>query len=408
MLKKLRWRFIGISTLSVALVLLLLIGGINLSFRVRNDRNADSMLRLIAEHEGSIPTYPEDSAPQPFGQPTFTPETPFDTRFFTVWVDEYGQVASSQMEHIHAVTEETVNEYLQRAVDSGKDSGYVEQYRFCRCTNDDQVFYIFLDCFRSQAMTRELLWISFALALFVLIGAGLVLFLFSKRAIAPMVKSVERQQRFITDASHEIKTPVTVIGSYASLMVMEDPDNEWARTIEKETGRLSALVTDLVKLSRWDEESPMVDKERFSLSEAVWDLLPTYQKLSASNGHAVETSIQEDVFMEGDEGAIQNAVSVLLENAVKYAVSGSSISVELEGRRKTAVLRVTNACDLPPELDPERLFDRFYRADPSRARSSGGNGVGLSLARAIVEAHKGTVQARRDKDRIEFAITLPI
>jgi len=408
MLKKLRWRFIGVATVSVALVLLLLIVGINLFFRIQNNRNADGMLRLIARHEGTIPSYSEEMGPRQFGQPTFTPETPFDTRFFTVWLNDSGEIVQTQMEHIHAVTGENVAEYLSRAVSSGRAYGYVEQYRFYRCEEYDQTLYVFLDCFRNQSMTRNLLWISFALAFAVLAGASILVFLFSKRAIAPMVKSMERQQRFITDASHEIKTPVTVIGSYASLMVMEDPENEWAGAIEKETGRLSTMVNDLVRLSRWDEERPFVDKERFSLSEAVWDLLPTYQKLAESNGHVMELKIQDEVCMNGDEGAIQNAVSALLENAVKYAVPDSAITVELDTKRKSAWIRVSNLCDLPADTDPERLFDRFYRADPSRSRGSGGSGVGLSLSRAIVEAHGGTVHARIDGERIVFEIVLPI
>ena len=408
MLKKLRWRFIWVATLSVALVLLLLIAGINLSFRYQNNRNSDEMLRLIAEYEGSIPAYSDDTGPRGFSRPGFTQETPFDTRFFAVWIDEDGDVIKAQLEHIRAVTGENLQQYLEKAVQSGDEYGFVERYRFYRCEDYSQTLYVFLDCFRSQTMARELLGISFVLAFAVLLGAAALLFLFSKRAIDPMVKSVERQQRFITDASHEIKTPVTVISSYASLLAMEDPDNEWARTIEKETGRLSALVTNLVKLSRWDEEGPVIDKTRFSLSEAFWDLLPTYQKLAESGGHAMDTMIQEDVWIEGDEGAMQNAISVLLENAVKDAVPGSPIATQLEKKRKTACIRVTNETDLPQELELERLFDRFYRADPSRNRSSGGSGVGLSLARAIVEAHKGTVTAKRDDSRIVFEIVLPL
>ena len=311
------------------------------------------------------------------------------------------------MEHIRAVDEDEVKEYVSRAAAGGKTYGYVGQYRFYRCTDYEQTLYVFLDSFRAQTMSGRLLRSSAVASLVILLGAMVFVYLFSGRAIAPVVKSMERQQRFITDASHEIKTPVTVIGSYASLMLMDDPDNEWARTIEKETGRLSALVTNLVKLSRWDEEGPLASRERFSLSEALWDLLPTYEKLAAANGHAVETDICEDVSAEGDEGAIQNAISVLLENAVKYAVPGSDIKVALEKKRRSARLRVTNGCDLPADLDTERLFDRFYRADGARSRTTGGNGVGLSLARAIVEAHRGTVRAVRDGETITFILELP-
>ena len=408
MLNKLRWRFISVATSSLALVLLLLIVGINGLYRFEFDRNADSILRLIAEHEGTIPPYAEEPGPRLFGRSLLSPESPFDVRFFTAWLDDDGEIVRTQMEHIHSVTGDNVSQYVARAAEVGSEYGYVDQYRFYRCEDYDRTLYIFLSCYRGQTMTWKLLWISFVLAFIILSGAAILVYLFSRQAIAPVIQNMERQQRFITDASHEIKTPVTVIGSYASLMVMEEPQNEWAAAIEKETGRLSAMVNDLVKLSRWDEEGPFVEKERFSLSEAIWDLLPTYRKLAESGGHDLTAHIQENVSISGDEGAIQNAISALLENAVAYALPGGVITVELETKRKTARLRVSNPCQLPADVTPERLFDRFYRADPSHSRASGGNGIGLSLSRAIVEAHGGAVRARLEGGQIAFTITLPL
>ena len=408
MLTRLRWRFIWVSTLSLALVLALMFVGINVLYRVQFDRNADSILRMIAEREGHLPPVFDKEERRAIGQPLFSPESPYDTRFFLVWLTEDDQIEKTQMDRISAVTEDNVAEYVTQALETGKIYGYVEQFRFYHCTDYNKPMLVFLSCYRTRTMTRNLLWISLTLSLTILLGAAIVLYAFSRRAIAPAEKSMERQQRFITDASHEIKTPVTVIASYASLMTMEDPDNEWAQTIEKETGRLSALVTNLVKLSRWDEEGPVVSRERFSFSEAVWDLLPTYQKLAESNGQAVTIDIQEGVTCQGDEDAVQNAVSVLLENAVQYAVGASPIAVSLGTKRKTALLRITNECDLPPELEVERLFDRFYRADPARSRSTGGNGVGLSLARAIVEAHNGSLRAHREQNTIIFELSLPL
>ena len=268
--------------------------------------------------------------------------------------------------------------------------------------------FFFLDSSRQLQTFRNLLLISSLITFAALCLTFLLVWLLSGRVIQPTVRSMESQKRFITDASHEIKTPLTVINSYADVMCMDDEANEWAQGIRKESHRLSQLVSDLVLLSRWDEETPFREKQRFDLSRAIWDTVTPYKNLAEAKGRQVSLQIADGLFLEGDESAIQTALSTLLENAVQYSLQGSEIVVSAEKAKRSSCIEISNACELSPNLELDRLFDRFYRADPSRSRDSGGTGVGLSIARAIIEAHGGRIIVGREPEsRIFFRISLP-
>ena len=407
MLKRLRWKFIGTAMLAVCIVLTVLVSGINIVYRHVTIRGMDNLLSMIAENQGQVPQYAPERTPSPWNAP-ITPETPFETRFFVVWPDAASEASRTQMDFIASVTGEDAESFLALAMSSGDEKGFVEQYRFLREEEQGSTFYVFLDSTRQLRTFRDLLLVSALITLSAMCLTFLLVWIFSGRAIRPTVRNVESQKRFITDASHEIKTPLTVISSYADVMCMENAQNEWAQGIKKESLRLSRLVSDLVLLSRWDEEMPMREKRRFDLSRALWDTVTPYRNLAEARGKSFHSEIAEDLAMEGDESAIQTAVSTLLENAVQYSLPGSTIFFSARRSKRSIAIEVSNESLLPENLEPDRLFDRFYRADPSRSRDSGGTGVGLSLAKAIVEAHEGRIGVRCDgNDRITFHITFP-
>ena len=189
---------------------------------------------------------------------------------------------------------------------------------------------------------------------------------------------------------------------------MEEPDNEWARGVQKESERLTRLVSNLVLLSRWDEETPAMENRTFDLSRALWDALAPYQNLAAAKGKRLEAEIDEGLTLTGDESAVQTAFATLLENAVQYSLPESVIEFSARRDNRRVDVRLTNRCALPEGLDANRLFDRFYRADSSRSRDTGGSGIGLSIAKAIIEAHRGTIGAMRPDDQtILFTVRLP-
>ena len=233
----------------------------------------------------------------------------------------------------------------------------------------------------------------------------LLVLLLSRRAIDPVVRSAEQQKQFITDASHELKTPITVIATSLKVLEMETGKQKWIDKAMAQTEKLTDLVNSLVTLSRMDEEDSPLKMEDFPVSDAVNETAESFRELAESKGHALTLSIAPGLTYHGDEYAVRQLVSILLDNAVKYAAEGSSISLSLEKARRGVVLRTSNGCETQDGLDTGKLFDRFYRADTARS-SGNGFGIGLSIARSIAEGHKGGIRASLDGGRIEFSAEL--
>ena len=425
MIKRLRNRFIRIATLSVAAVMLLLTVILNAANYISTDADQRQTLTLIAENRGTIPItqpdmpdgtqeppdMPDGITPQPDqsdpgrrGGP-FTAETPFATRFFVLRFQDDGTLVQADLTKIASVTENDTAVYLNAAVKKGTGYGYCGSYRFyVTDTDDGQHLAIFLDCYQSlRAVRTVLVWSLAADALCTLLVLGLVVLL-SRRAIDPVVRSAEQQKQFITDASHELKTPITVIATSLKVLEMEVGRQKWIDKARGQTEKLTSLVNSLVTLSRMDEEESPLKKEPFPISDAVWETAESFTELAASAGHPLTVQVTEGLVCCGDEYAVRQLTSILLDNAVKYAAPDSPITLTLEKSRRGVVLRTTNRCEDAAHIDTAKLFDRFYRADPSR--TAGGFGIGLSIARSIAEGHRGSISAAVDGDTITFTAEL--
>ena len=425
MIKRLRNRFIRIATLSVAAVMLLLTVILNAANYISTDADQRQTLTLIAENRGTIPitqpdmpdgtqeppNMPDGITPQPDqsdpgrrGGP-FTAETPFATRFFVLRFQDDGALVQADLTKIASVTEDDTAVYLNAAVKKGTGYGYCGSYRFyVTDTDDGQHLAIFLDCYQSlRAVRTVLVWSLAADALCTLLVLGLVVLL-SRRAIDPVVRSAQQQKQFITDASHELKTPITVIATSLKVLEMEVGRQKWIDKARGQTEKLTSLVNSLVTLSRMDEEESPLKKEPFPISDAVWETAESFTELAASAGHPLTVQVTEGLVCCGDEYAVRQLTSILLDNAVKYAAPDSPITLTLEKSRRGVVLRTTNRCEDAAHIDTAKLFDRFYRADPSR--TAGGFGIGLSIARGIAEGHRGSIAAAIDGDTITFTAEL--
>ena len=425
MIKRLRNRFIRIATLSVAAVMLLLTVILNAANYISTDADQRQTLTLIAENRGTIPItqpdmpdgtqeppdMPDGITPQPDrsdpgrrGGP-FTAETPFATRFFVLRFQDDGALVQADLTKIASVTEDDTAVYLNAAVKKGTGYGYCGSYRFyVTDTDDGQHLAIFLDCYQSlRAVRTVLVWSLAADALCTLLVLGLVVLL-SRRAIDPVVRSAEQQKQFITDASHELKTPITVIATSLKVLEMEVGRQKWIDKARGQTEKLTSLVNSLVTLSRMDEEESPLKKEPFPISDAVRETAESFTELAASAGHPLTVQVTEGLVCCGDEYAVRQLTSILLDNAVKYAAPDSPITLTLEKSRRGVVLRTTNRCEDAAHIDTAKLFDRFYRADPSR--TAGGFGIGLSIARSIAEGHRGSISAAVDGDTITFTAEL--
>lgn len=397
MIHRLRRKFILIAILSVTLVMAIMAVSINVLNFLSTDRDLQRTLELIYNNRGTVPQFQGGRRPEAPSSPTppFSPETPFSTRYFVLRYGSDGTLAEADMRHIAAVTEADADTYLDIALAHGPGSGYTGIYKFYVVqTESGEYMAIFLDCLQELRTLRTFALASLGVALSCAVLVSLLVIFFSRRAIDPVVKSVEKQKQFITDASHELKTPLTVITTSLKVLEMEVGQQKWIDKARAQTSKLTELVGELVTLSRLDEERPPVQPQVFDVSAAVEEVAQSFADFAAARGHALDLSIPPGLSLRGDEHLIRQLVSILLDNGVKYAAGTGPISLSLAEGRRGVVLRTWNDCaGLAPE-ELERLFDRFYRVDKARTKQEqGGFGVGLSIARSIVEAHRGTIRA---------------
>lgn len=433
MIKELRRKFIAISMCSMAVVLFLLIGGINLVNYHNVNRTADARLDILAENEGHFPyndtprfsdkkfseEFPPSSelSPQhPKTQQFFrkmSEEAPFETRFFTVTLKEDGSLVSVDTGKIAAISTQDACDYASLLWQKQSRQGYYDNYKYraipvSGTLGETNTLYIFLDCERELNAFEDFLIASTAASLLgIALVLGLVVF-FSKILVKPVAESYEKQKRFITDASHELKTPLSIIDANVEVLEMEQGENEWTTSIHNQVKRLSSLTQKLVFLSRMEEENTslftMLD---FSLSDAVEESAEPFKAVADTARKTLALDIAPNLSYCGDEAAIRQLVSLLLDNALKYASEEGDIRLALKESGKNKILTVQNTAEGLSIGKMDVLFDRFYREDASRNSSTGGFGIGLSVAKAIVTAHKGKISAKsEDGKSIVFTITL--
>lgn len=397
MLKKMRWRFIGAAMAAFTAVVLTLLCFVNLwNYHSVTSQQDEALTRLMEIEDQQMPFSSRRGA-LPFDDWShFSPEVQYSLRFFSVHYDTNGIVSRVNQDYIASISESDAETYADAVLESGKAHGYESGYRYLVSTTEDETVVLFLNSEREIQTMRSLLWITLAIAAVCLaVVFGLVV-LFSQRAITPYLKNMEAQKQFITNAGHELKTPLTAISTSADVLAMEHDGDEWVHNIQVQSGRLSKLITSLVALSRLDEENPFPVRTEFSLSDALWEISEPFGSLAQAKGKAYTQDIADGLTVTGDRTAIQQMFSILLDNALKYSPDGGSISLTTQRSGKSAEVTVSNTVDTAQSIDTTRLFDRFYRADESHSGAVSGTGIGLSIVKATVEAHGGTISVRQE------------
>ena len=407
MLKKMRWRFIGAAMAAFTAVVLTLLCFVNLwNYHSVTNQQDEALTRLMEVENQQMPFSPGRGAPPFDDWSHFSPEVQYSLRFFSVHYDTNGAVLQVNQDYIASISESDAETYADTVLKNGKAQGYASGYRYLVDTTEDETVVLFLNSERELQTMKSLLLITLAIAAACLVVVFGLVVLFSRRAIAPYLKNMEAQKQFITNASHELKTPLTAISTSADVLAMEHDDDEWVHNIQMQAGRLSKLITNLVTLSRLDEEDPFPVRTEFSLSDALWEISEPFVSLAQAKGKTYTQDIADGLTVIGDRAAIQQMVSILLDNALKYSPDGGSISLTARRSGKRTEIAVSNTVEGTQFMDAARLFDRFYRADESHSNTVSGTGIGLSIAKATVEAHGGKISAKQAGNTIIFQITL--
>lgn len=429
MLKKMRWHFILAAMAAVFIMLAAVVTGINVWNYHTTAKRADQRIQEIFDfevrkgkksgkmeesaEEGGNSGVSETASPEPDPPEIFDrsdardPEAPYTTRFFIVRLDESEKVTDVSTDFIASVDKEEAEEFARSVLNKKRQLGYYKNYRFQIFTDNNDNIVIFLNNAMELHSARNVLLIS------CLVGVGCFLIVFllvlvlSRQAMKPYIRNIERQKRFITDASHEIKTPLTSIGTSVDVIEIEHGQDEWTRNIHRQTEKMSRMVADLVTLSRLDEENPFLDKVEFSLSDAAWEVAEPFTSLARAQGKNYSQRIEENLTLCGNPDAARQMISVLLDNALKYSDENGIIRLDVYKDHSKIKIEVYNTCVLEDTKNLSRLFERFYRPDDSRSGRTGGSGIGLSIAQAVAEAYGGKIKVRsKDGKSILFQVTI--
>lgn len=439
MVKQLQKKFIISAMLAVTILLVVLIGGINVFNYLTTSNDNDRLMEMLCYNfetstKWNADTTDNTQSPQSINgtqknttadisgsqnNPDFPPQDngtkpPDDkknngfgrhdknavdsARYAAVAIDKNGNIIRTDVTHISSLTEDEVTAITEaiknNASGTGTYSGFL--YRISETKRAEGKVIILLD----NGMQIS----SFFTVLFISVGAGifgwllmlLLVILLSKKTIAPVARSIEKQKQFVTNAGHEIKTPLAIILANTDAMELHNGENKWSKNIRAQTLRLSGLMQNLLMLAKMDESSAKLPMCSFDISTAAEDTVNAFIEPAALKGVMIEQDIQKGLQLNGNRDSIVQLITVLLDNAVKYTESGGMIRAKLSGNDKNIALSIANTCE--PIDHPEKLFDRFYRGDSARTQKNGGYGIGLSVAQAIAELHKGTITAENITD----------
>ncbi|MGM9941443.1 MAG: sensor histidine kinase [Bulleidia sp.] len=402
MIQKLKRKFMIVSLSCVAAVLLVVLGCINGYNLYHNTRMSDEILQILSENQGKFPPR-RDLHDKP--DPGLSPETPYETRYFTVTLDQDNNVISTNTVNIISVDEITAISLAQQVVNNTK--GTLKQFRYLVSDTGNTKTVIFLDDTRNQNSFYNTLKSSILMAVIGITGVGILLFIFSDRAIAPIIESHQKQKQFITDASHELKTPLTVISADLELLEMEHGRNQWTEDMAKQTGRLHDLTLSLICLARMDEGKQQTFVET-PLSDLVEECIQAFTFSVQAAQLTIQQNIEPVISIMADATQITQLCSILMDNAIRYSRPDTQISVSLHKTGRQVAMTVTNTSNQQiTDHDLKHLLDRFYRGDGSRSTTKG-FGLGLSMAQEIVHTHHGRITAScGDHTTLTIRITFP-
>ncbi len=408
MIYNLRRKMIWICSTCVIVVFAFIFGAIYILGNRQLNHNMDMMTDRISEGNGVFRPFDQNN-PKPPGMDRFpdffTEETPFSTRFFTVWIAQDGKIIGVNLESVSSVSKEDAYKYAQEVINDGDTRGWQGNFRYKVFSAMRGKGIVFVDGSMNRSMTRTLMWTAALVLLGCMLIISVLIIAVSKRVVRPIAESYEKQKQFITDANHELKTPLTLILTNLDIVESELGHSEWLDDIRTEGQRMSALVAQLTALSRLDEDTPTMITTDFSFSDVCSDTISEFAPLIDSKGLKLTAYIQPELSLRGDEGAIRRLVTILIDNAVKYCDPTGDIYLSASSKWQTE-LRVENSCAGVDNIELSRLFDRFYRED--KVRTAGTSfGIGLSLAKSIAEKHHGEIKAyKADPGRIGFRVTL--
>ena len=382
---------------AITVLIVVLLGGINVFNISAVSRQNKRMLDFLVSSSMPEQPVPADGLRPPDDNGRFGFKPPEEDRrqsavYFRISEDGSGNVINIDVSKIPSVTQVEAKEIYDNITDSeGKTGSFIYKTKMLPDGLGSEIFFLSLNEQNYSVLRVALLSL----------GAGavcwglmlLIIVLLSRKAIRPIAENFEKQKQFITDAGHEIKTPLAIIMANTEALELHSGENKWTGNIKNQTLRLNGLMQNLLLLAKADGSEAPIKKENVSLSDIVSRTVDSFGELAKKRKLSLKSDIENGIIIEADKEQIASLASILIDNAVKYASENSGIEINLKKDKKT-VFSVKNKCAALPDCEPDTLFDRFYRGDSARTQKSGGYGIGLSSAKAIAKLNGGEITAK--------------
>ena len=377
MMHKLRLKFIRIAMAALAAAVILVTAAINVMNWVNVRSEIGETLSFLAESDGVISP---ERARAWAGRDKHRRNVITQSVYFIGREEKDGTWQVLNQGRIESVSREEARSLLERAAASGRETGFLDDYCYQRFSSrGNSVTWIFLNCESYLTASRNLVLFSVIICIAGILLSLLVVSLLSKKAIRPFLRNEQKQKRFITDASHELKAPLAVISANMDVLALKDPDNPWINGTRSQVASMRKLVEDMVYLSRADETDRPVEMKTVNLKELVPETSEPYQSMAEFRGRVFRCEAAEDLPVCGEEASLRRIVSILCDNAVKYTPESGEIRLRAYSEGKNAVIETENPPAEPlTEEDCARLFDRFYRGDKGHAFGETKPGTGKS------------------------------
>ena len=415
MVRTLQIKFVKTAMTAISVLLLVVICAISgiYSFDVyTREKNTAEMLA----NNGGIPDFGKmkqdrrdrTEPMKPFDGDRMSPDDVMAVRYFMVLYDADGVIESVDTGSIYSVTDEEAEEYGRQIIAGGRQSGIIGNFMYYLKDNGDGKTAAFVDVSSQISSILSVIVISLIIAAIAWILMFIFVSVLSRRAIAPIAENIVRQKQFVTNAGHELKTPLAIIMANTEALELFNGESKWTRNIKAQTGRLNDLMQNLLTLSKMDEADLNLPMQEFDLGALIGETAAPFEEPAREKGLRLSVETPE-ITVKANRDSVGQLIGILIDNAVKYTPEGGEISVTAFEEGGSVILREQNTVAPDDcEQNPERLFDRFYRRDEARTQKKGGYGIGLSAARAIAAANGGQISAVYMEQNIVFTVKLKV
>jgi len=405
MIRSLRRRFIFSAMAAFGILVLILLVGVTAVSYLQLEGRTDDFIEFVLEEPQ--PPHKNGAHQQNPARRMLPMDNPI--AYYDLQIDTSGKITEVREKGIWEPDTDTAKAAAEQILASGKSEGRLSGYKFHLQKNESGTRLILMDNSPHIHMLGNVLRTTLALSLACLVLLFLILLPISTRVVHSYARHIEKQKQFITNAGHEIKTPVAIMLSNLDAMELIQGENKWSRNIRSQTDRLSVLLQRLLFMSRIDEKSMVLPMQELELNSIIKAELETYSPILAERRLQLHCNLCNAVHLKGNREYLLQMIHMLLDNAVQYTNEGGEIRISMEHKRRRVRLLFENTVEALPDCPPEALFDRFYRGNSARTQSSGGYGIGLSAAHVIAEMHQGSIGAEYLKgNAICFTVELHI